>query len=156
MSDNSSKTELFTFLADTIVKMCSNNTVIVTQEDGVVCNQSISVEGLTHCNHEEADTRIFLHSKHAAADGNNTIIIKASDTDVLVIAVSVLPILQDLGVEKQWVAFGQGQNLKWTPIHEISPSIGPEKSKGLLFFTLLLAVMYLHSVVKGNRVHGNL
>ena len=114
--------------------MCSNNTVIVTQEDGVVCNQSISVEGLTHCNHKEADTRIFLHSKHAAADGNNTIIIKASDTDVLVIAVSVLPILQDLGVEKQWIDFGQGQNLKWIPIHDISHSIGPEKSKGLLFF----------------------
>jgi hypothetical protein len=35
--------------------------------------------------------------------------IKASDTYVLVIAVSVLPILQDLGVEDLWVAFGQGQ-----------------------------------------------
>jgi hypothetical protein len=35
--------------------------------------------------------------------------IKASDTYVLVIAVSVLPILQDLGVEELWVAFGQGQ-----------------------------------------------
>jgi hypothetical protein len=35
---NSSKTELFTFLADKIVKMCSNNTVIVTQEEGFVCN----------------------------------------------------------------------------------------------------------------------
>ena len=103
------------------------------QEEGVVCNQSIILEGFTHCIHEKADTRIFLHSKHAAADGNTTIIIKASDTDVLVIAVSVLPILQDLGVEKQWVAFGQGQNLKWIPIHDISPSIGPEKSKGLLF-----------------------
>ena len=87
--------------------MCSNNTVIVTQEEGVVCNQLISLEGLTHCNHEEPDTPIFLHSKHATADGNKTIIIKASDTDVLVIAVSVLPILQDLGVEKLWVAFGQ-------------------------------------------------
>jgi hypothetical protein len=34
--------------------------------------------------------------------------IKASDTYVLVIAVSVLPILQDLGVEQLWVAFNQG------------------------------------------------
>jgi hypothetical protein len=47
------------------------------------------------------------------ADGNKTSIIKAITTDVLVIAVCVLPILQDLGVEKLWVAFGQGQNLKW-------------------------------------------
>ena len=131
LRDNSIKTVLLNFLADKIVKMCPNNTVIVTQEEGVVCNQSISLEGLTHCNHEEADTRIFLHSKHAAANGNKTIMIKASDTYVLVIAVSVLPILQDLGVEKLWVAIGQGQSLKWIPIHDISPSIGPEKSKGL-------------------------
>jgi len=90
-------------------KICLNNTVIVTQEEGVVCNQSISLEGLTHCNHEKADTRIFMYSKHTTADGSKTIMIKVSDTDVLVTAVSVLPILQDLGVEKLWVAFGQGQ-----------------------------------------------
>jgi hypothetical protein len=85
--------------------MCPNtsNTVIVTQEDGVVCNHSISLEGLTHCNHERADTQIFLYSKHTAANGNITIMNKASNTDV------VLLILQDLGVEKLWVAFGQEQ-----------------------------------------------
>jgi hypothetical protein len=78
--------------------MCHNtsNTVIVAQEDGVVCNHSISLEGLTHCNHERADDK-------------NTIMNKASDTDVLVISVSVLLILQDFGVEKLWVAFGQEQ-----------------------------------------------
>jgi hypothetical protein len=81
-----------------------------------------------------AITRKQTHEKHAAADGNKTIIIKAITTDVLVIAVCVLPILQDLEVEKLWVAFGQGQNLKWIPIYDISPSIGPEKSKSLLFF----------------------
>lgn len=121
-------------MADKIIKMCPNNTVMVTQEGSVVCNQPISLEGLTHCNHEEADTRIFLHSKHAAAHGNKTIIIKASDIDVLVIAVSVLSILHDLGVEKLWVAFGQGQNLKWIPIHDLNPLIGPEKSKAFYFF----------------------
>ena len=92
--------------------MCphTSNTVIVTQEDGVVCTHSISVEELIHCNHERADTHIFLHSKHTAADGNNYITNKASDTDVLVILVSALLILQDLGVEKLWVSFGQEQN----------------------------------------------
>ena len=102
VNSNKLKTELYNFLADKIVKMCPNTsntvTVIITQEDGVVCNHSISLEGLTHCNHERADTQIFLHSKHTAADGNNTIMNKASDTDVLVISVSVLLILQDLGV----------------------------------------------------------
>jgi hypothetical protein len=41
--------------------------------------------------------------------GNTTIMNKASDTDVLVVSVSALIILQDLGVEKLWVAFVQGQ-----------------------------------------------
>ena len=88
--------------------MCYNtsNTVIVTQEYGVVCNYSISLEGLTHCNHERPDTHIFLHSKHTAAHGNNIIMNKASDTDLLVMLVSALLILQDLGLEKLWVAFG--------------------------------------------------
>jgi len=97
--------------------MCPNNTVIVTQEEGVVCNHSISLEGLTHCNHEKADTRIFLHSKHASADGNKTIMIKASETDVLVIAVSVLPILQDIGVEN--VGRIWSRTKKWIPINDI-------------------------------------
>jgi hypothetical protein len=48
-----------------------------------------------------AITRKQTHEKHAAADGNKTSIIKAITTDVLVIAVCVLPILQDLGVEKR-------------------------------------------------------
>jgi hypothetical protein len=59
--------------------------------------------------------------------GSKTIMIKASDTYVLVIAVSVLPILLDLGVETLWVAFGQAQK-KRTPIHDISPSIDLGKS----------------------------
>jgi hypothetical protein len=51
---------------------------------------------------------------------------KASDTDVLVISVSVLLILQDLGVEKLWAAFGQEQK-KWILINDRSSSIGLEK-----------------------------
>jgi len=111
LETTATRLSFLTFWKIKIVKVCPSNTVIVTQEEGVVCNHSISLEGLTHSNHEKADTRIFLHSKHAAADGNKTIIIKASDT--YVIAVSVLPILQDLGVEKLWVAFGQGQKRRF-------------------------------------------
>ena len=97
--DNTKQTELFSFLADKIVKMCPNNTAIVTQEEGVVFNHSISLEGLTHYNHEKTDTRIILNSKHTAADGSKTMMITSSDIYVLVIAASVLPIQQELGVE---------------------------------------------------------
>jgi hypothetical protein len=134
LRDNSNKTELYNFLADKIVKMFPNtsNTVIVTQEDGVVCNHSISLEGPTHCNHERADTQIFLHSKHTAADGNTIIMNKASDTDALVISVSALFILQDLWcrttVGRIW-----SRTKKWILINDRSPSIGLAKSICLLF-----------------------
>ncbi|KAJ8364285.1 hypothetical protein SKAU_G00131160 [Synaphobranchus kaupii] len=134
LRENDNKTELFNFLADKIVRMHTPNMVIVTKEEDTVSNQATSLDDVAPCNHEEADTRIFIHAKHAAAEGSTDLIVKASDTDVIVIAVSVLPALQELGLEKLWIAFGQGRNLRWIPIHELSLSVGPEKTRGILFF----------------------
>ena len=69
-----------------------------------------------------------------AEKGCKTILIKSNDTDVLVIVVSVLPILHETGLQQLWIAFGQGQNMRWIPIHELVLSIGLQKSKGILFF----------------------
>ena len=61
------------------------------------------------CNHEEADTQIFLHVRNAVATGGHKQVkIKANDTDVLVIAVSMFRMLCELGMEKLWDSFGQG------------------------------------------------
>ena len=97
-------------------------------------NQVISLKGMAPCNVEEADSRIFLHARHAVAKGPTFLIIKASDTDVLVIAISVFQILNDIGLEKLWVAFGQGATLRWILIHDIRHSIGSVKSKRLPLF----------------------
>ena len=52
-------------------------------EDGVVRHDIIDVLG---CKHDEADTRIYLHTKAIDDVGNaNNIIIRASDTDIAVI-----------------------------------------------------------------------
>ena len=73
-------------------------------------NQVISLEGMAPCNHEEADSQLFLHARHTLTK-HTSLIIKASDTDVLVIAISVFQILNDIGLEKLWVAFSQGATL---------------------------------------------
>ena len=86
------------------------------------------------CSHEEVDTRIFVHARHAVMEGSETVMIKANDTDVIVIAIYILSSLQELGLQKLCIAFGQGAHLKWIPIHEIVPVIGPEKTSGILFF----------------------
>ena len=109
--------------------MCTANVVIATREQDVVSNRAISLKGVAPCSQEEADTRIFVHARQAEAEGSKVIMIKACDTDVLVIAVSCLPVLQALGLEKLNIAFGQGRNLRWTPVHD-----GPDKTSGILFF----------------------
>ena len=106
LSDNDNKTDLFNFLADKIVERCQGTVVIVTREEGAVSNQLISLEGIAPCYHEEADSRLFLHARHAVEQGHTSLIIKASDTDVLVKAINVFQILNDNGLEKLWIAFG--------------------------------------------------
>ena len=93
------------------------NVVIVTKKEDAVSNHSVNLDAVASCSHEEADTCIFVHAKHATETGSKVIMIKASDTDVVVIAVSALPALQELGLHQLWITFGQGQNLKWLPVH---------------------------------------
>ena len=33
-----------------------------------------------------------------------------------------------------WLAFGQGRNLKWTSVNELTTTLAPERSSGILFF----------------------
>ena len=67
-------------------------------------------------------------------NGSKALMIKANDTDVVVIAISVMKSLNELGLEKMWIAFGQGGNVRWIPVHEVVNTIGPEKASGLPFF----------------------
>ena len=87
------------------------------------------------CTHEEADTRIFIHLNHAIQkDVIHTACIIANGTDVIIIAVSHFTQLKSLGLEQLWVSFGNGKRRRRIPIHDICAHMGPEKSKGLLFF----------------------
>lgn len=83
------KTEPFGFLADKIVSMNTDATIVVTKAENVVSNKAIDTDCIAPCNHEEADTRMFLHAKHAAIGGSKSINIVSSDTDVVVIGVAV-------------------------------------------------------------------
>ena len=42
--------------------------------------------------------------------------------------------LADIGLEKLWLAFGQGAYPRWIPIHHSRNNIGPDKAKGITFF----------------------
>ena len=65
LRDNENKSDLFNFLADKIVERCQGIVVIVTREEGTVSSQLVSLEGIAPCNHAEAESRLFLHARHA-------------------------------------------------------------------------------------------
>ena len=41
------------------------------------------------CSHEEADTRLLFHAKHASIESDEPILIRSPDTDVVVLAVFI-------------------------------------------------------------------
>ena len=55
------------------------------------------------CNHEEADTRIFLQVVHAAREGNSKAVICTVATDVVVLTVADVHTMQN--VEEIGLAF---------------------------------------------------
>ena len=100
------KTELFAFLADRIVAVNSNTHVVVTKNEDVLSNKAFDTEPLAPCNHEEADTRMFLHAKDAAINGSKSIMLISSDTDVVVIGVAVF---SELNIDTLWIVFGKSR-----------------------------------------------
>lgn len=79
----------------------TTSTVIVTKEHAI----SNTKKSLDACS--EAVTLIFVLTRDAMTDGKKSIIIMSVDMDVLVIAISVLPFLKEICLEKMWIAFGQ-------------------------------------------------
>ena len=59
------------------------------EDDGFVvpsCGLSVPMDD---CNHEEADTRIMVHIRHALEQGAETVLVRTVDTDVVVILVGL-------------------------------------------------------------------
>ena len=110
------KQELFEYIADSIGKVETdrNKLLLVTKNDDVLTSSTIlsNKEDLGPCTHEEADTRMLLHVKHAAMNGHTTVVIRTVDTDVLVLAIAhfqyLVPHLNEIFME-----FGAGKNYRF-------------------------------------------
>ena len=132
LKNTQNKETLFCLLADVITTCPSGIQVIATKHENVLSNvrSEHAISLLQPCDHEEADTRIFLHVLHASQAGHSKIMIRSTDTDVLVIATHLF---QQLAVEELWIAFGVAKNLKHIPIHELHYSLRPSLASGLTF-----------------------
>ena len=58
------------------------------------------------CKHEEADSRLLFHASHSFHHGFDKVMIHATDTDVVTIAIAVSHYLRNCEV---WIAFGHGK-----------------------------------------------
>ena len=80
--------------------------------------------------HEEADTRMLLHAGHCYREGLTKIMIHATDTDVVVLAVATVTSFPGCQI---WIAFGHGSKLRYIPAHSIAENLNKVSSWGLLF-----------------------
>jgi len=134
LSVDDNKTDLLHFLADTCVSI-SDKIVVMTSDDHVkLCSGAIDVSSIEPCSHEEADTRLILHCRHAATNGTRRIAIRTVDTDVVVLAIAYFNRLE---VQELWVHFGVGKSVPLLAIHEISQLLGNDKCIALPMFHAL-------------------
>ena len=132
LCEEGNKTELFAFFVEHNRHiLVTDKQIVTTNSSGVVCILPKNTSYLAPCNHEEADTRMIVHLADALRDSFHKIMLRSSDTDVVVLAVAAVA---RMNVRELWIAFGTGKNFRYIPIHEIVASIGPNKSEALPMF----------------------
>ena len=133
LANSRNKVQLFRFLSKAVIEAASQfNDVVVcsTYDDHELVNTSDSqlvadFDTIMPYNHQEADSRIFLHLFHAAQQGHSKAFIRTVDSDAVIIAVGHFG---SLSVMELWIGFGIGKAFQHIPVHEITQTLGPEKS----------------------------
>ena len=110
--NNDNKTDLFHFLADKIAEITVPNVIIVTKGPKVLSTSEFFLDTL-----DVTMKKLTLVSS-CMPEGHKTIMIKANDTDIVMIALSVFPYLQSLGLQQMWVTFRQGQSQRWISMQD--------------------------------------
>ena len=113
----------------------SDNQIVLTCANATNCittSSQITFSFISSCNHEEADTRVFLHVNYMSLKGHSKITVRTVDTDVLVIAASVFARSNER-LEELWIDFGTGKHRQFVPIHVIFSNLGQSKALGLPF-----------------------
>ena len=86
-----------------------------------------------HGNHEEADTRLIFHSCEAASEGYERLVLRCSDTDVLVLLFYFMP----TRVAEVWMVSGTSAQPKCYPLHTLSNQLSQSVREKLLSFHAL-------------------
>lgn len=77
----------FVFCVDRTKDMVNASSINVTKGKDTVCNMTKDLSAISPCQHEEADTKLFVYTKDAIQEEYKTVI-NGDDTGVVVITVS--------------------------------------------------------------------
>ena len=80
--------------------------MVTTKQEYVLSTKELDVGSISPSDHEEADTRLLLHLKHAILRGHEKAYIRTVDSDVIVISVTVFNELKELGLTELWIGMG--------------------------------------------------
>ena len=100
----------------------------------MLSTQELDIDFLQPCDHEEADTRVFLHLKHAVLQGHKVVFIRTVDTDLVVLAISVFDSLKELGLPELYIRYGVGKQRRDIPIQDVCYQLGPRECQALGMF----------------------
>lgn len=123
LKDSANKEELFQLLSS----YCHSSDIKADQELNithgtlVLSSRHRPKETLEPCNHEEADTRMFVHLSDVVKERHRKVMIRSVDTDVLVLAVSCIPNFPEVDL---WVHLGTGKNHQFLHCNEIANALG--------------------------------
>ena len=88
------------------------------------------VGAVAPCIQEEAVPRLLLHFVATTVAGHRRVMVRTSDSDVVVIGVSTFVALgQQIG--ELWIAFGMHQRYRFIPLHDIVRELGPSRALAL-------------------------
>ena len=124
---NKKKVQLFICLSQAVIEASSQVTDVMvssTYDDLVLVNKSHSqlaadFDTIMPCNHQEADSRIFLHLSH---NSHSNAFIRTVDSP-----------FSSPGLMELWIGFGTGKGFQHIPVHEFT-QIAIEKSLSLPLF----------------------
>ena len=137
LKDSLFKEELYTFLAEELTPLTypEGRQLYATSKENILSNGSLPMED---CDHEDADSRMLLHAKHAISQGMNKVRILSNDTDVVIIGLGVYHRLRaSFHFEDIIIEFGLKKDHKAISLKSLAESLGELRCQALPFFHAL-------------------
>ncbi|XP_052127934.1 uncharacterized protein LOC127750379 [Frankliniella occidentalis] len=97
-------------------------------------SQNSALNGISCAGMEEADGRLFLHVQDMVQHGAKCVLIRCSDTDIVVIAISYYHHLHKLGLKELWVQYSVGTSKRFISAHSIAQKLGDDRACALRGF----------------------